>query len=449
MTQALLLEPDFLEPLSSGQRKQAEVVAAAWMGFLPGMELASSAAAAAPEQPQLGLLAALVALTGQTPEARAEAAAQLKAVAGGLQSLDRWGQGLLEAAQLWYRGELGWALRRLEQLLLEAPQAVFPLKVAEWLCYLRGQESHGPRLLELASWCRQHHPEHPDVLAIEAFALELCGCLPEAERCAHEAIEQRSLNPWADHALLHSLQRRGALDQALQWAEERYGSWEAAAPPMALHNHWHRSLLWLEAAEDGLAWRQWLAVATVSPPQGTGEALDWIALACRLELAGPERWPELLNPIWRQLADGIADRCHQPEAPLIAVHYAWCLARAEHVADQAEALAALRHGVAVQAQRAGCAEAGWCWQPAGVELVEAAIALARGQHRQALDRLEFLQGWFALAGGSDAQALLLHQMLLVAAQRCGRDELADQIAARLRADRPSLTPLDRIWISRC
>ncbi len=445
MTQALLLSPDFLEPLSSEQRKQAEAVAAAWMGYLPGMELATAAASAAPEWPQLRLLAALVALTGQTPEARAEAASQLQAAGDGLQQLDRWGQGLLEAAQLWYRGELGWALRRLELLLLEAPQAVFPLKVAEWVCYLRGQESHGPRLLELASWCREHHPEQPDVLAIEAFALELCGCLPQAERCAHEAVEQRSLNPWADHALMHSLQRRGALDQALQWAEQRHGSWQAAAWPMALHNHWHRSLLWLEAAEDGLAWRQWLAVAGhVTPTLGTGEALDWIALACRLELAGPERWPEVLNPIWRQLADGIADRCHQPEAPLIAVQYAWCLARAEPRANQAEALAALRRGVAMQAQSVG-----WCWRPAAVDLVEAAIALARGQHQQALDRLEPLQGWFALAGGSDAQALLLHQMLLVAAQRSGRDALADQIAARLRADRPSLTPLDRVWISRC
>lgn len=444
MSQTVVLAPAFLEPLTAEQRCQAEAVAAAWMGYLPGMELAASAAAQAPDQPQLRLLAALVALTEQTPEANAAATAELEAVSRARAQLGCWGQAVLEAALLWQQGELGLALRRLEQLLLDAPQALFPLKLVEWLCYLRGQERHGPRLLELACWCRQHHPEHPDVLAIEAFALELCGCLPQAEQRAREAIERRSVNPWADHALLHSLHRRGALEQALHWAEARRGSWGDAAPPMALHNHWHCALLWLEAAEEEQAWRQWLSAAgPVSPQQGTGETLDWIALACRLELAGAERWREQLAPLWRQLATAIGDRIHQPAAPLIAVHYAWCLARA----DQAEALAGLRDAVAELAARRGWVEGGWCWQPAAPQFVEAAVALAVGHAHQALEQLAPLQGFFSLAGGSDAQALLLQQMLLVAARRSGRAGLTEQLGARLRADRPQLTPLDRGWLA--
>jgi hypothetical protein len=94
-------------------------------------------------------------------------------------------------------------------------------------------------------------------------------------------------------------------------------------------------------------------------------------------------------------------------------------------------------------------EPAWCWQPAALAILDGAVALAQGRHAHALALLEPVQGWFSMAGGSDAQAQILDQMLLVAARGCGRHPLVEQRVGRLRADRPQLTPLDRHWLSRC
>lgn len=416
------------------------------MGFLPGMERAIPAAQACPDAPALALLAGLVALLGQTPAAAAEAARQLQVARLRADRLDAWGQGLLQLAELWLAGELGLALRAAEQLAAAHPEAPLTLKLAEWLCYLRGQALHGPRLLDLALWFGRHHPHHPDVLAIEAFAHELCGSLPAAERRALQALELRSLNPWADHALLHALQRGGALDRAQALAEQRSPSWAEAAAPMALHNHWHWALLWLEAGDVPAALGQWQQALVAQPAeQGTGELIDRIAFTCRLELAAAEPLGPSLDPGWSALAEAIGDRVLQPEAPLIAAHYGWCLARAGRTA----ALAKLRGRVEQLAHGPAAVEPLWCWQPAGSAMLEGVVALAQGRHADALVLLEPVQGWFPMAGGSDAQAQILNQMLLVAACRSGRRPLVEQLVARLRADRPQLTPLDRHWLSCC
>lgn len=446
MTWPATLPDTFLDALPAEQRGEAEAVAQAWMGFLPGLERALPAAQACPDDPALALLAGLVALLGQTPAAAAEAARHLQVARRRADRLDGWGQGLLQLAELWLTGELGLALRAAEQLAAAHPEAPLTLKLAEWLCYLRGQAVHGARLLDLALWFGHHHPHHPDVLAIEAFAHELCGSLPAAERRALQALELRSLNPWADHALLHALQRGGALERALALAEQRSPSWGEAAAPMALHNHWHWALLWLEAADAPAALRQWQQALDAQPvEQGTGELIDRIALNCRLELAAAEPLLPPFDPEWSALAEAIGDRVLQPEAPLIAAHYGWCLARAGCSGPLAE----LRGRVEQLAHHPEAVEPAWCWQPAALAILDGAVALAQGRHAHALALLEPVQGWFSMAGGSDAQAQILDQMLLVAARGCGRHPLVEQRVGRLRADRPQLTPLDRHWLSRC
>jgi hypothetical protein len=434
MTPPCLPEP-FLQGLEPATRNRLLAAAAGWMGFLPGMELAESAAAAAPREPAPALLAGLVALLGQTPTAQAAAASHLSTAMAAAERLDPWGLGLLEAAGLWQAGELGAALRRLERLGWEFPAAPLVLKIVEWLCYLRGQELHGPRLLELARWFRRHHGDHADVLAIEAFALELGGALEEAEATARTAIERRDLNPWADHTLMHALHRQGRLREAGRWVAQRADGWLAAAPPMRLHNLWHGSLIALEA---GLPDRARMALPAVAGPEGSGDLLDRIALAWRLELAGSDA-----SAVWPSLADALEALDPLPVVPFVAAHHGWCLARA----GRSAALRRLFAAAAKLADDETGLEADWCWRPAGLAILRGVVALARDDATAALADLGPVRVWFGHAGGSDAQNQVLHQSLLVAAARAGDRALVRRLAEGLRGSRRRRTPLDRYWLT--
>lgn len=279
------LPASFLGSMASADAALGERIARGWLSFCPGMALVGEAAERVDVIP-LQLLAALVELTAQVPDAQERAMARLQQCQAQRQRLDPWGQQLLEAGLLWSAGALGSALRRLVDLAERAPDGLLVLKIAEWLTYLRGQELHGPALLDLTLILEASHGNDPDWLGIHAFALELCGCCPEAIAAAQTAIGARSLNPWADHALLHAWQRQG--DLAL--------------------------------------------------------------------VAGPE--------------------------------------------------------------------AGWCWRPAGLTLVEAVGAAACGRRATAWELLAPIRGWIDHAGGSDTQARVLHQTFRsLERTRAGQDGL--------------------------
>lgn len=389
------LPASFLGSMASADAALGERIARGWLSFCPGMALVGEAAERVDVIP-LQLLAGLVELTVQAPDAQTRAVARLQRCQAQRQRLDAWGQQLLEAGLLWSAGALGSALRRLVDLAERAPDGLLVLKIAEWLTYLRGQELHGPALLDLSLILEASHGSDPDWLAIHAFALELCGCCPEAIAAAQAAIGARSLNPWADHALLHAWQRQGDLDRALDWAGQRRASWAEALPAMRLHNRWHAAVLSLEMGQPD---RAIPALAEFRGETGTGPLLDAIALGWWLDLSAAPQ-----ETLWSALVPLVQERLCLPLIPFIACHYAWCLGRA----GQQQDLETLLDHCRDQARVAG-PEAGWCWRPAGLTLVEAIGAAACGRRATAWELLAPIRGWIDHAGGSDAQARVLHQ----------------------------------------
>lgn len=391
------LPESFLASLSPVDASLAELIARGWLSFQPGMAQAAEAATRTQVAP-LQLLAALVELTVQLPDDQERAITRLQHCRQQQDQLDPWGQQLLEAGLLWSEGEMGGALRRLTSLAEREPEGLLVLKIAEWLTYLRGQEVHGPALLDLSLIFRERHGEDPDWLAIHAFALELCGCCPDAVAAAQDAIAARSLNPWADHALLHAWQRQGALDLALDWALQRRPSWSQALPAMRLHNLWHEALLYLES---GRPERAVSSLANFRGVPGTGPLLDAIALGWWLDLnAAPQ------EDLWPELVPAVLARVSLPLIPFIASHYAWCLGRS----GQERALEELLEHCRSHVERSGL-EADWCWRPGGLKLVQAVGAAACGQRAKAWALLRPIQSWIDHAGGSDAQARILHTMV--------------------------------------
>jgi tetratricopeptide (TPR) repeat protein len=369
------------------------------------VEVILTAVAAEPDEPRLQLLAAVLQLYALDPAGQRQAAVHLAAARAASGGLDRFGGELLEALSLWQAGEYGLALLRLEVLSANHREALLPLKLIEWLCFCRGQELHGPRLLDRALQLAEVFPDHPDRLAIGSFALELCGRLDEARAMAEAAIAERDDNAWADHTLTHCALRSGRLEPGLRQQQARCHTWAHTSDGLRVHNLWHLALLHL-ALGDGLAAEGVLTelLAELLPAEGVmpvGELIDLIALGWRLELAGHPQ-----GGLWQRLQPSLAGRLDEPLLPFLAVHYAWVLGRS---GDQA-ALAELFSGGQLAAA-SPLLEARWSWASGGLELVRGVAAAAAGQPGEARALLLPRRDRLRFGGGSDAQVQVLSETL--------------------------------------
>ncbi|MCP9850170.1 hypothetical protein [Cyanobium sp. Morenito 9A2] len=399
------LPADFLRGASAAAQSAARQFSAELLCFGPGVEVILAAVAAEPDEPRLQLLAAILQLYALDPAGQRQASVHLAAAKAASGCLDRFGRELLEALSPWQAGEYGLALLRLELLCVSHREALLPLKLIEWLCFCRGQELHGPRLLERSQQLAQVFPDHPDRLAIGSFALELCGCLEEARALAEAAIAARPDNAWADHTLSHWALRSGRLEEGLCQQQGRCHTWVRTSAGLRVHNLWHLALLHL-ALGDGLAAEAVLdeLLAGALPEHGllpTGELIDLIALGWRLELVGRRQ-----ENLWERLRPHLGERSSEPLLPFLAVHYAWLLGRS---GDQ-PALAKLLAGGERLAGAPGL-ETSWSWASGGLELVRGVGAAAAGRRGEACAVLVPQGGRLRFGGGSDAQVQVLSQTL--------------------------------------
>ncbi len=397
------LPEGFLAGASAASRRACLRFAAELLCFGPGVEDLGPALAAEPEEPRLQLLMALLNLYGLDPGCQLLAGQLLDGLQGG-GGLDAFGRGLLEALIPWQAGAHGLALQRLEALSAAHPEALLLLKLIEWLCFCRGQELHGPRLLDRALQLEGPFPLHPDRLAIHSFALELCGRLGEARDLAEAAIAQRSANAWADHTLAHWALRSGRFQEGLEQQQHRSPTWAATSVGLRVHNLWHLALLHM-ALGDQAAAAGVLDGLIPSAPEGettapTGELIDVIALGWRLELAGAPQ-----DGLWERLMPHLPPpRLDEPLLPFLAVHYAWALARADQQAGLQHLLTACDRAAA-----APDPEAHWSWARGGAAIVRGVAAAGAGQWSAAASLLLPRQDRLGCGGGSDAQVQVLHQ----------------------------------------
>ena len=244
--------------------------------------------------------------------------------------------------------------------------------------------------------------ERVDVIPLQLLTalVELTVQAPDAQTRAMARLQRcqaqrQRLDAWGQQ-LLHAWQRQGDLDRALDWAGQRRASWSEALPAMRLHNRWHAAVLSLEMGQPD---RAIPALAEFRGETGTGPLLDAIALGWWLDLSAAPQ-----ETLWSALVPLVQERLCLPLIPFIACHYAWCLGRAGQQQDLETLLDHCR-----DLARVAGPEAGWCWRPAGLTLVEAIGAAACGRRTTAWELLAPIRGWIDHAGGSDAQARVLHQ----------------------------------------
>jgi hypothetical protein len=207
---------------------------------------------------------------------------------------------------------------------------------------------------------------------------------------------------------------------------EREPLWAGSGNTNQVHIWWHKALFHVELGEEqaALALYDDRILPTLRP---VGTSLcNPTALLWRLESRGidaGDRWRRLAG-LWRDKANGHASIFND-------IHYAMTAARAGHDADVEALLAAMRRSAA------GDGELAATYAATGVPVAEGMAAFARGDHREALEKLLSARAGLWRMGGSKAQRDVVEWTLARAAVNAGEKDVALALAHERHAARPA------------
>jgi len=329
------------------------------------------------------------------------------------------------ALRRWGHRDLHGARAILTAILAEEPRDLLALKLAQYLLFYAGEWRAMRETVEtaLASW-DPAAPGYGYMLGCHAFGLEECGEYSEAEKIGRRAVALCPDDIWAGHAVAHVCEMEDRTDDGIRWLDEAGGGWKGANN-FAFHVAWHRCLFLLDLGR----YDEVLALYDRDVrAESTDDLLDIsnaVSLLWRLEQLGID-----VGRRWQELAARSAKRGDDHMQIFGDAHYAMALAAAGGDADFA------RWRQSSEAYAAERETESTVMREVGLALGDAALAHRQGDYGRATDLLLPLREGFGRIGGSHAQRDLFTKLLIDAAVRAGRTEVARELLCARLATRP-------------
>lgn len=327
------------------------------------------------------------------------------------------------ALAAWCEDDWPRAIAAWDAILARWPHDVLALKLAHYLIFYRG-DSAGMResLARVLPHWSKDVPGYGYVLGCYAFALEESGDLAAAERTGREANAINPADIWATHAVAHVMEMQDRPDEGIAWIDRHTSHWQNINFFQG-HVWWHKALFHLERGEADAALALYDRRVWAEPSDQYLDICNAASLLWRIEETGGsvgQRWQALLPKIEPRLAD--------VTLPFADAHYAMALVGAgrietarllaERIAQAATPGARLAHGVSLA-------------------LVEALMAVGRGDAAWACERLLGIRPTLVALGGSHAQRDVFERTLIASALRAGRKDLGRQLVGERLRRRPA------------
>ena len=253
-----------------------------------------------------------------------------------------------------------------------------------------------------------------------SFGLEEAGHYGEALSAGLAAVEANPDDVWAIHAVVHTYEMQGRIDEGIGFLRSDRTQWEAGNL-FTVHNWWHLALYELEAGrpERSLA----IYDAEVHNAGSLGvpiEMLDASALLWRLLLDGIDTGGRFgpLADAWTPKANAV------PWYVFNDLHATMAFAGADRLGDAHELIGRLDRWLdsASGTNARMTAEI-------GLPACRAVVAFVEDRHADVVAELFPIRRLLAHFGGSHAQRDALQRTLLESALRSGRYELAAALTA--------------------
>lgn len=401
-----------------------------------GPETVMKAAALYPDVIFLQIEAAIFALFGQSRETDEQAfhcltlAERCSAVANDRERF--W----LQVAWYWYRKSYNAALSSLETLLLNYPEDLLALKIAEWLYYCLGQAHCAKSYKILCESIADFHKDNSAFLSMYSFSLELCGQYHNAAETAEMALILDPKAAWAQHTLAHCYLKQSQFGKGIKLLEKAKTSWNDISPLLVGHNTWHLALFYLaQRKKDPI--RALLEHSILAKnPDCELEYIDKIALLWRMDMAGFAE-PNAMQAIAKTLAQ---------KEPVFytgfnAIHTSYALA------SLSEKYALQYYLDCMQRYALGLEDASKTlyWVELVYPFCQSIKAYSFGEYKTASDILKpIISRGFEL-GGSDAQDELFLQMYLLCLCKTGSQDA--RVFFKRYLSHYHGSPLETYWFS--
>ncbi|WP_374574465.1 tetratricopeptide repeat protein [Phenylobacterium sp.] len=339
-------------------------------------------------------------------------------------------QGVVAFLRAWIADDVEAALAVGDEVVEACPTDLAMVKLCQYLNLNRGDF---PAMLRITDKALPASSAVPQLHGMRAFAYEQCHLLADAEATAWEALHLEPKEPWAQHALAHVMLTQGRIEEGALLMADRSSGWDGLNSFMYTHNWWHLALFHLsqgrgEAVLDIYDRRCWTQDRTYSQDQ-----IGAVSLLARLEFAGID-----VGGRWTELGDYLATRAEDVVQPFLSLQYLHGLNRAGR--PEAEVLMAAIERRAAEAP----AHSRRAWAEAALPAAQGIMALQRGAHDVAIERMGAALPRLIEVGGSHAQRDLFEQIYLEAVLRAGRLADAQQILELRRRFDPDGAPLNSV-----
>ena len=326
----------------------------------------------------------------------------------------------------WREGRIGDACRIWESILVATPQDLLALRLHHGMSFWLGRrEALRNAPAAVLGRIDESTPGYGAVLGMFAFGLEECGDYPRAEEFGRHA---QTLNPddlWALHAVAHVMEMRCRHEEGREWLNRPFDAW-ADRNPFKDHVWWHTSLFALEEGDYERVFDIYEHELRIDDAGFYLDVQNAASLLMRLTLLGKD-----VGGRWEELAELAETRIGDHVLPFTDLHFMMSLTGAGHHEAAARYLASLEAFSGEESPDAAAVTASL-----SLPVAEALLAHAKGEFGRCADLLFPLRRSLAPLGGSHAQQDVFHQILIDAAIRDGRRDLARS----LLAERASLRP---------
>jgi tetratricopeptide (TPR) repeat protein len=339
-----------------------------------------------------------------------------------------------DAIGTWVKGDWHGASRILDDLLERWPADLLALMYGHLLDFFVGDAANlRDRPGRSLTAFDPAHPHAAFVRGMQAFGLEESGHYEAAEDAGLAALAVNPDDVWAIHAVTHTYEMRGRVDNGVSFLTEREADW-GAGNLFAVHNWWHLALYKLELGDPAAALaiydREVYNDASAGVPL---QLLDAAAMLWRLHLDGADTgarfaaladaWTAVDDPRrWYVFNDVHATMAHVGAGDIAAAE--------QLVARMAAYVRAGRNGTGAGSNVAMTVEV-------GLPICRAVVAFGQERWSRVVEELAPIRRRLHIFGGSHAQRDAWQRTLLEAALRDGQLDLARALIAERLAVRPT------------
>ena len=325
----------------------------------------------------------------------------------------------IQALSFWHRGQWRQAVQTLDQIVSLYPLDALAIKLSQGINFMLGDKEnmYDSTGKALPQWSKDT-PDYGYILGCHAFGLEELGYYQEAETIGQQAIELSPNNTWGLHAITHVKEMCRRRQEGIAWMIEHEPYWQQGNN-LRYHMYWHWALFHLDLGEYEQVLDLYDRFIRQERTDDYRDMSNAISLLWRLEAEGApigDRWEELGRLALSHLGDH--------KLVFADAHYLMALIKGGYL-DQAE-----RFIQSSEERDSSDSDQAEIRKAVGLPLLEGILAVANERPEQALERLAPICHRIQSIGGSHAQRDLFQRLLIDAACKTNKRDLAASLLER-------------------